>query len=238
MPVASVKVHTPTDSPKAERRPWRCERGETCRSPRHHDSTKGYRGGCRSGSSRVAASREKAAYRKNPNRLIDSTGTARRLQALHAIGYGNPQLAARLFVSTQRVHELRIQKWPTVTRATADSVAWLYIELSEDPPTGRAATIARGSAAKLGEQPPEAWDPDTDAIDDPGAEPYAWRPSGWDEAVAARRERRTRERQERMAEVADLERAGLTVEQIARSLDVSARTVHRNRAELNHQEAA
>ncbi|WP_344004083.1 hypothetical protein [Nocardioides lentus] len=109
---------------------------------------------------------------------IDPTGTSRRLQALCAIGWTGPELAARLGVSPARVNHLTVGHWNLVHRAVAAKVAALYDELSMTVPTDpdvlaprqiRTHARARKLAAKKGWAPPLAWD-DHD-LDDPAATP-------------------------------------------------------------------
>lgn len=233
MPVASVKVHTPTDSPKAQRRPWRCER-ESCPSPEHHDSLRGYRRGCKSGASRranAAYQSEKRAGRAST--YVPGLGVARRLQALHALGWSDPQIAKRLGAHDRWVASRRVGV-PRVLSITHDNVADLYLELSEtDPPPGRYAERSRREAARAGEQPPEAWDPDDGSIDDPDAEPYAWR-DGPRRVPTAREERRAA----RNARIRALHAARLEVEKIAVQVGVSSRTVWRVIAQDEEEENA
>ncbi len=103
-----------------------------------------------------------------PKGRIDSTGTTRRLRALIAAGWTMTALAARLGWHIQQVWELTKQKHPTVTDATAATIASLYKELSATP--GSSAR-ARNHAARNGWLGP-AWF-DDDRIDDPDHDPLA-----------------------------------------------------------------
>ena len=99
---------------------------------------------------------------------VDSTGTARRLQALVALGYSQTYLWDRLTGDSKRqnCHHLLTQARPTVTAKTARKVAELYDELSMTPgPSDR----SRRKAAYYGWAPPLAWD--EDEIDNPEAHP-------------------------------------------------------------------
>jgi hypothetical protein len=198
--------------------PWRCPRGAACASTGRHDDLYGYRDLCRSGAARRGNADYQAQKRAGRTRWnVPGIGTARRLQALHAMGWSDPVLARRIGTTASHAHRLRTGRRQVYT-STAAAVAWLYLELSETPgPSER----ARRSAAALGEAPPAAWDPDTDAIDDPAAKPWTER-----RIDAVRRERR--ERRERVAELTPWR----TAEEIAEALRVTPRTVERIRAEL------
>lgn len=100
----------------------------------------------------------------NPDRLtIDSTGTARRIQALAAIGWSYPLIAAQLGVKTPRVGHLARQMHDRVTRTVHNQVATMYRELCmKTPPQGTraeryAVTRAKAAAAANGWAPPLAW---------------------------------------------------------------------------------
>jgi hypothetical protein len=99
---------------------------------------------------------------------VDSTGTARRLQALVALGYPQTYLWDRLTgdAKRQNCHHLLMQARPTVNARTARKVAELYDELSMTPgPSDR----SRRKAVYRGWAPPLAWD--EDEIDNPEAHP-------------------------------------------------------------------
>lgn len=98
---------------------------------------------------------------------IDGTGTARRLQALSAIGWPPTQLGARLGYDRRVIDGWRQQRrHPLVHRATATAIADLYDELWDTPGP---CTRTRRAAARRGWAPPMAWDDHT--IDDPHATP-------------------------------------------------------------------
>jgi hypothetical protein len=100
-------------------------------------------------------------------RLVDNTATARRLQALAAIGWSNRALAEHLGINRSRIRQLRNLSSRRVTADTERAVAWLYRELSDTP---GGDIRAKNWARKLGYHPPLAWDDDT--IADPDAPPY------------------------------------------------------------------
>jgi lambda repressor-like predicted transcriptional regulator len=91
--------------------------------------------------------------------------SARRVQALAAIGWSFTEQGRQVGMHTQQVWELAWSKSHLVTVATADRVHDLFERLSATPgPSKR----ARNAAAKHGWLPPLAWDD----IDDPQAEPW------------------------------------------------------------------
>lgn len=103
--------------------------------------------------------------RPGQTKLIDPTGTRRRLRALQAAGWPLATIGARL-----GGHASLPGKWltsPTVTRATAARVRDLYDELSTTP--GPSAETRRRALA-AGHQPPAEWrDDDIDSPDEPPA---------------------------------------------------------------------
>lgn len=103
---------------------------------------------------------------------VDPVGTRRRLQALVAIGWSLPQLAAHL--GRTPTHLARTMGGIRVTIRTADQVRALYDQLwdvrpPQDTSAARAAAdAARTLAAQNGWLPPLAWDDiDTDPDPDP-----------------------------------------------------------------------
>lgn len=108
-------------------------------------------------------------------------GTARRVQALTAIGWSFAEQGRRCGMHTQQVWELAWQKSPLVAVATADRVHALFEELSATPGSSRRA---RNAAAKHGWLPPLAWDD----LDDPGETPDVGDPvdDGVDDVVVSR----------------------------------------------------
>ncbi len=108
-----------------------------------------------------------APRRDSRPRFVDATGTRRRINALHAIGWTGTTLGRaypRGPVSKQRVHQ-----WRTAARVTAetrDAWAALYEQLRDTP--GPCAH-SRILALRTGHQPPTAW-AGVD-IDNPRAQP-------------------------------------------------------------------
>jgi hypothetical protein len=101
---------------------------------------------------------------------IDGAGTARRLQALAAIGYGTTELAPILGEPAAEVGRLRRRHRPHVKAATAATVAAAYARLEGVPgPSDK----ARAEARLRNWAPPLAWEDDTH-LDDPGrTAPYS-----------------------------------------------------------------
>lgn len=100
-------------------------------------------------------------------RRHDSTGTARRLQALVSIGYSLTELSRRLDLHAQYLGQLTNRPTATVAEKTYSAVRALFAELWAHPvedPTGRRA---RALARAHGWVGPLAWDD----IDDPAETP-------------------------------------------------------------------
>jgi hypothetical protein len=127
----------------------------------------------------ILAVRPQAWLTEPDNKVIDPTGTRRRLEALACRGY-----------SCLRVGEA-IDVWPETIRGWlrgvmvkakhARAVATIYRqwEMQNAEDNGSSALSAakmRALAARRGWEPPVAWDPET--IDDPAAVPAEWRRSG------------------------------------------------------------
>lgn len=110
-----------------------------------------------------------------PGAKIGSIGTARRLQALHCVGWSPILLARYLSSSQEHVRKMTAAAYPRVLVTTAIAVRGVYEELWDtQPPHGTpyeigTATKARRKAARLGWVPPMAWD--DESIDDPAAVP-------------------------------------------------------------------
>ena len=95
---------------------------------------------------------------------VSSTGTMRRLQALHALGYTWRSLAHETGYSLTGLKTVVYGKWDVVEARNAESVRVAYERLSmrlptsEDPHARSAITSARNSARRRGWLPPLAWD--------------------------------------------------------------------------------
>lgn len=96
---------------------------------------------------------------------VDPTGTARRLQALVAIGHTQRFLASRLGVLEANMPPI-VNGTRLVTAGVARKVADLFDELQLTPGN---SVRARNNATKRGWVSPLAWDEET--IDDPDARP-------------------------------------------------------------------
>ncbi|MDI1288898.1 MAG: hypothetical protein PSX37_02975, partial [bacterium] len=89
---------------------------------------------------------------------VDGTGTARRLQALAALGWGAEEVAHRLGTDNPSwVQRLRRMAAPRVERRTADRIAAVYDDLWS---TRGPSASARHFALRSGWVPPLAWDDD------------------------------------------------------------------------------
>jgi hypothetical protein len=95
---------------------------------------------------------------------INATGTRRRLQGLLHLGWSYAEIGRRLGVGKGAVHQWANR--PQVRQSTADKVKELCSELEvQQPPSSRAASVARAHARVNGWPPPAAWD----NIDDPAS---------------------------------------------------------------------
>jgi len=117
------------------------------------------------------------SWRNHMNRtgqtlMVDATGTHRRLQALMAIGWSLPAIAAHLNDRGPNIR--RVLLAPRLTRRFADRIAAVYEDLCMTRPVGHdrtsIAAIARTRifAARRGWLPPLAWD-DIDTDPEPAA---------------------------------------------------------------------
>lgn len=173
--------------------------------------------------------------------LVDSTGTARRLQALAALGWCLTELAARMGTRRSVVGYLRDATRQKINAATADRVRDLYDQLSMVVPVGNSADRAKRYAQQRRWAPPLAWDDDT--IDDPATRSNrGYGPvEGFDEialerAMAGEPVRLTK------AETAEVVRRltddGHSAADIAARLNLSSRAVVRWRSHTAHLEQA
>jgi hypothetical protein len=102
---------------------------------------------------------------------VCAVGTARRLQALVAMGYSLTYLCERLQITSKNASPLFRGDQSLVLATTARKVVSLFAELQSVPgPDDR----SRRHAARRGWHPPPAWD--INSIDDPAASPIA---EGW-----------------------------------------------------------
>ncbi len=139
---------------------------DTCTAQQHGTATAFDWWGCRCPEGREAYRLYRKRQRENrqPPAHVPGVGTARRLQALAALGYPWVALAPRLHVSPTRVRQLADVVDGVVHRDTAAKVSAVFTELAATPGPSK---YARTVAARNGWVPPLAWDD----IDDPAAEP-------------------------------------------------------------------
>lgn len=136
-----------------------------------HGSRNAYAGaGCRCPDARKANHRYTTLRGLGilPARHVDSTGTARRLQALFAQGYTARYLGEQLGIHHSTAAHLANQRGPTVHVNTAAATTRLCAALANEPdPQGPLATRNRRYAAKRGWVPLRAWHEAWADIDDP-----------------------------------------------------------------------
>ncbi|MBI1379445.1 MAG: hypothetical protein GC157_18500 [Frankiales bacterium] len=102
-----------------------------------------------------------------PNYRISAVGSRRRLQALAAIGWTLPALAARTTETFPQLRAIREARHPTVRSGTAIEISRLYDALAMTPgPSALARTIAKQNNWA----PPLAWDDDD--LDTRDAQPH------------------------------------------------------------------
>lgn len=134
-----------------------------CTAKVHGGQVRDYRRGCKCTAARAAmADYERVRYHGLP-RMIDSTGTGRRLRALAAAGWSARDLEPYLLVTNRVIRQWRCQ--PMITARNAAKVADVYDRLGLDEgPTVR----SRRHAARMGWPPPIEWGAN---IDNPKAKP-------------------------------------------------------------------
>lgn len=142
-------------------------------SDQRHGTVAGYnRIPCRDQCCRDAMARYKRGWTwdamNGRNRIVDATGTRRRVEALMALGWSSNIIGQRAGVGPTNMTRLR--NAPTITTAMATRIAQVYNDLSMTlPPVTQAVANVRNLARRRGYLPPLAWD--DDAIDDPDASP-------------------------------------------------------------------
>lgn len=120
---------------------------------------------CRDAMARYRRGREWDVMSGRP-RVINATGTRRRLEALMWLGWSRATIGSRAGIGATNMTRLR--NAPTVTSATAARIARVFDELSMTlPPNTQAAANVRNLARRRGYLPPLAWDD----IDDPAERP-------------------------------------------------------------------
>jgi hypothetical protein len=165
--------------------------------------------------------------------VTDATGTIRRGQALHAIGYPLYRIAKGIPMAQNGFAHILSSRPPTVRVSVADGMTRLYTELRWKP---GASVHARNNAARLGWHGPMAWDGN---IDDPTAEPEVlpeYKPIPRNGRDSMRRE-----------EIEHLRSCGESVASIAKQMNASEEYIHdllvqnrtrRDRAETRQAVAA
>lgn len=163
---------------------------------------------------------------------VSSLGSARRLQALIAIGYSQTMLAELLDKNVGNFHSLVTGARAMVVASTHDAVVDLYERLSGSPLHGGSAERARRVAERNGWVSPLAWDDiDTDVAPDQGDTSFAVDDVAIELACAGEQVRLYP--QERRIAVARLHGQQFSDRRIANTLHVAERTVVRIRGELD-----
>lgn len=133
-----------------------------------HGTNRGYIVGCRDECCTAAHRRYMKLYRMGRRpRLVDPTGTVRRVQALLAIGWTCADLGRRCGRGDEWAR--MVARSNAVTTETAALVKAAYDDLSMRIPRGQRHEQTRRWYANKGYAPPLAWDDDT--IDNPTALP-------------------------------------------------------------------
>lgn len=151
-----------------------------------------------------------------PRRIVDATGTRRRLQALMVLGHTLPDIAHRAGVGASTLQQIARGKWVQIRATNAAKVTRVYRELSlVSAPPSLHAEKARNDAMANGWHGPMAWD----NIDDPACVPDRDAPTAPQHVNADA--------------VAVLVGKGLDDAEIGRRLGLSPRTVQRARTAHN-----
>lgn len=141
-----------------------------------HGTPKGYAAHRRAGSDPCRPCRVAAAdYERHRfydahlgrERLVDVTGSRRRIRALQAIGWPTKILTAELGYTHRDALAPLLYDARQCTRTRAEKIADLYERLCMTPGP---SNITRVRALRAGYAPPLAWDD----IDDPDEEPTGW----------------------------------------------------------------
>jgi hypothetical protein len=200
----------------------------TCATKRH-DTMSAYRQGCRCPAAREAwrLYRKRGRHGTREPLVVNSLGTARRLQALAALGWTLADLGTELGYNKSMVGHLQTRRHKQILKSTADRVTAAFNRLSMQV---GGSDKTRRRAVREGWPPPLAWNDD---IDDPRARPAGSAARGVvdevlvSEALAGRRGERQLNRAEAHAGIEAGLRMQLSAVEIAARLGISDRTVHR-----------
>ncbi|MGW4181289.1 helix-turn-helix domain-containing protein [Streptomyces albidoflavus] len=170
------------------------------------------RGEARVTARRIAASVLAIRLTRPEAKVVDSTGTVRRLRALAAIGYPTRAIAAASGVDVTTIQKQAAGHFPTVRAATARRITAAYRQLILNPGPSQAT---RRRAAALGWHGPAAWED----INNPACQPEP--PTVDTELPTGRRSAIDADL------VMQLTTAGLSKQQIAWELGCTVRSVER-----------
>ncbi|MFJ9012286.1 hypothetical protein [Streptomyces canus] len=143
---------------------------------------------------------------------IDSTGTIRRGQALHAIGYPLYVIAEGIPMATNHLARMLAHQPATVSAAVAQGMTALYEKLRWRPGTSH---FAIHNARRHGWHGPLAWDDIDNPNEQPDTEPADDTELNRDDLAALRR-----------SEVEHLSRFNLSSHEIAQRLNIAESTVN------------
>jgi hypothetical protein len=143
-----------------------------------HGTNAGYGAGCRETCCRDATNRYHKRlvldHERGVRRLVDVTGTRRRIEALMALGYSGQKIAEAIGgqCGSEDVRQYRSQR-VHVNLRTAEAVKRVYellcmtLPVGETGPERQIISRTRAYARRQGFRPPLAWN----NIDDPAARP-------------------------------------------------------------------
>jgi len=116
--------------------------------------------------------------RRNPPAMVDSTGAARRLQAMAVDQWSVQVLSPLCGLTVNSLTHHRYQRYPTISRRIHDAIAGVYEKIQglADPLGPSIPTAIQ--ARRMGYLGPERWDDET--IDDPNAQPLPVAPDAPD----------------------------------------------------------
>lgn len=180
--------------------------------------------------------RKRIRHGRHQPRILDGTGSARRLQSLARNGYCIADLADRLGYTRKTLREIRNGRQKAVTRATADAIATLFRRLDG---TDGGSLYAKTCARRSGWVDAAAWD----NINDPAEEPKLGDPDAdlVDEVLVERvleGQRAPLSPANQLLAVQVGSRRGLALNVIGARLHVSYTTAQALRDQLREQQAA